>query len=114
MEPPKKSRVCFSIQPTNQERKMGDMPDLDRIKDRAQDVHEDVNAFALETVEALRKALDELTKIASANASATRDLGYAKLEDLSAAVRRNPITYLAAGVGAGLIAGLWRQRDIRR
>ncbi len=93
---------------------MGDMPNLERIKDRAQDVRKDVNALALETVEALRKAVDELTTIASVNASGTRDFGNAKLEDLSAAIRRNPITFVAAGVCFGLIIGLWRQRDNRR
>jgi archaellum component FlaC len=93
---------------------MGDMPNLDQIKDRAQDVRNDVNALALETVEALRKAVDELTVIASANAADTRDYGQAKLDDFSAAVRRNPLGYLAAGVGLGLVVGLWRQRDIRR
>ncbi len=93
---------------------MGDMPDLDRIKNSARDVHNDVNALALETVEALRKAVEELTTIIGVNAATTRDIGQAKLEDLSAAIRRNPLSYLAAGVGAGLVIGLWRQRDIRR
>lgn len=93
---------------------MNDRPDLERIKDRAQDVREDVNALAAETAEAMRKAVDELKEIVRANASGTRDLGHAKLEDLSAAVRRNPITSLLLGIGFGLVVGLWRQRDIRR
>ncbi len=93
---------------------MGERPDLDRIKDRAEDVRKDVNALALETVDALRKAVDELTVIASVNAAGTRDFGNAKMEELSAAIRRNPLSFVAAGVGVGLIIGLWRQRDIRR
>jgi hypothetical protein len=114
VEPPKKTRVWVSHNQKIQEQNMGDMPDLDRVKNSARDVHSDVNALAFETVEALRKAVEELTAIVGANAIATRDIGQAKLEDLSAAIRRNPLTYLAAGVGAGLVVGLWRQRDIRR
>lgn len=93
---------------------MGDMPNLDQLKDRAQDVRKDVNALALESVEALRKAVDELTTIARANAVDTRDYSQAKLEEFSAAIRRNPLGYFAAGVGLGMVVGLWRQRDISR
>ena len=93
---------------------MGEKPDFDRIKDRAQDVRKDVNALALETVEALRKAVDELTVIASVNAVGTRDFGNAKLEEFSASIRRSPISFVAAGFGLGLIIGLWRQRDVRQ
>jgi len=93
---------------------MNDKTDLERIKDKAQDVREDVNALASETVEATRKALDELTALLRANAYVTRDLGYAKLQDLSTSIQRNPLTSVALGVGVGFLFGLWRQRNVRR
>ncbi|MDR3460811.1 MAG: hypothetical protein P4L76_00670 [Beijerinckiaceae bacterium] len=93
---------------------MNDKTDLERIKDRAQDVREDVNALALETVEATRKALDELTALVRANAYVTRDLGYAKIHDLSASIQRNPLTSVAVGVGIGVILGSWRKGGGRR
>ena len=41
---------------------------------------------------------------------AAQDRGREKLDDLSAAVRRNPLGWLAAAAGAGLVVGLWRNR----
>ncbi len=51
---------------------MGERPNLDRIKDRAQDVRKDVNALALETVDALRKAVDESITRRSSNGRSIR------------------------------------------
>ncbi len=93
---------------------MDDKPDLDRIKDRAQDVREDVNALAAEAIDAMRKSVDELKAIVAANASNSRDLGYAKLQDLKVAIRRDPLSALLLSFGFGLILGLWRQRDVRQ
>ncbi|MGO9391623.1 hypothetical protein [Rhodoblastus sp.] len=97
-----------------QEKEMDDKPDLDRIKDRAQDVREDVNALAAEAIDAMRKSVDELKAIVAANASNSRDLGYAKLQDLKVAIRRDPLSALLLSFGFGLILGLWRQRDVRQ
>ena len=54
------------------------------------------------TLDALRQAGDA--------SRASRDLGREKLDDLTAAVRRNPFGWLAAAAGAGLVVGLWRNR----
>ena len=48
-------------------------PDLERIKDKARDVRVDVDELAAESVEALRKAVDELTAQLQANAVAAGD-----------------------------------------
>ena len=94
-----------------------------------------VGAAVAQAIDAMRKVADELTRLASqADRSATvaalkdagkaasdqasamaqdfahdaRDLGEAKLQDFTAAVRRNPLAWLAAALGLGLIVGLWK------
>jgi ElaB/YqjD/DUF883 family membrane-anchored ribosome-binding protein len=91
----------------------GYKPDLERIKDKARDVRVDVDELAAESVEALRKAVDELTAQLQANAVAAGDAWSAKRNEVEDAVRRNPFTALALAAGAGLIIGLWRQRNVR-
>jgi ElaB/YqjD/DUF883 family membrane-anchored ribosome-binding protein len=88
-------------------------PDLDRIKDKARDVRVDVDELAAESVDALRKAVERLTAQVQANASMARDAGFVKLDEVKHAVRRRPLSALALAAGAGLIVGLWRQRDVR-
>jgi ElaB/YqjD/DUF883 family membrane-anchored ribosome-binding protein len=90
----------------------GYQPDLERIKDKARDVRVDVDELAAESIEALRKAVERLTAQVQANASSARDAGSVKLDEVKYAVRRNPLTALALAAGAGLIVGLWRQRDV--
>jgi len=89
------------------------MPDLERLKDKARDVRVDVDELAAESVEALRKAVDQLTLVLQTNAMTARDAGSAKIGEIKHAVRRNPLSALALAAGAGLIIGLWRQRNVR-
>jgi ElaB/YqjD/DUF883 family membrane-anchored ribosome-binding protein len=91
----------------------GYKPDLERIKDKARDVRVDVDELAAESVEALRKAVDELTAQLQANDVAAGDAWSAKRDEVEDAVRRNPFAALALAAGAGLIIGLWRQRNLR-
>jgi ElaB/YqjD/DUF883 family membrane-anchored ribosome-binding protein len=91
----------------------GFQPDLERIKDKARDVRVDVDELAAESVEALRKAVDRLTEQVQASASTARNAGSAKLDEVRHSVWQNPLTALALAAGAGLIVGLWRQRDVR-
>jgi hypothetical protein len=65
------------------------------------------------TLDALKQARHAAAENLAGVADDARDLGQAKLEDLSAAVRRNPLAWLAAAVGIGLIVGLWRSGDRR-
>jgi ElaB/YqjD/DUF883 family membrane-anchored ribosome-binding protein len=105
------------------------------VSDQAKDL-------ATQAVESMRKAVDEMTALLRANAPAAvealkdarkaagenisglagdardlahdaRDLGRDRLDDLSVAVRRNPLTWLAVAAGAGLIVGLWNNRGGR-
>ena len=73
----------------------------------------DVDELAAESVEALRKAVDELTAQLQANAVNARGAGSVKLDEGEDAVRRNPPGALALAAGAGLLVGLWRQRNVR-
>ena len=91
----------------------GYKPDLERLKDKARDVRVDVDELAAESVEALRKAADQLTAQLQANAFTARDAWSAKIDEVKYAVRRNPLTALALAAGAGLILGLWRQGNVR-
>jgi hypothetical protein len=59
------------------------------------------------TLDALKQARHAATENLAGVADDARDLGLAKLEDLSAAVRRNPLAWLAGAVGVGVIVGLW-------
>ncbi len=88
-------------------------PELLRVKERAQDVREDVNALASETVLALRKAVDDLSTLLSSNALDARDLGFMKLDEISASIQRRPLAAVGLAAGLGLIVGLWRHRDGR-
>jgi hypothetical protein len=77
-----------------------------------------------EALHAVQKAMEDLAALLGADSTATlgairqageagraaQDLGREKLDDLSAAVRRNPLGWLAAAAGAGLVLGLWRNR----
>jgi len=88
-------------------------PDLERIKDKARDVRVDVDELAAESVLALQKAVDDLTAQLRANAANARDAGSARLDEVKHVVRRNPLGALALAAGAGLLVGLWRQRNVR-
>jgi hypothetical protein len=65
------------------------------------------------TLDALKQARHAAAENFAGVADDARDLGLAKLEDLSAAVRRNPLAWLVGAVGVGLIIGLWRKGDRR-
>jgi ElaB/YqjD/DUF883 family membrane-anchored ribosome-binding protein len=99
----------------------------------------DINALASQTVDAVQKAVDDLTELLSSHAPEAvaalkeaskaagenigdlahelkddaREIGRARLDDLSVAVRRNPLTALAIAAGVGLIVGLWNNRGGR-
>jgi hypothetical protein len=63
-------------------------------------------------------ALKNVSKAASDNlgdfAQGAGEAGRAQLDDLGRAVRRNPLAWLAAALGLGLIFGLWQGRDSSR
>jgi hypothetical protein len=68
------------------------------------------SAAALDTLkEASHAASDKVAGIAGD----ARDMSRLKLDELSAAVRRNPLLWLAGAMGLGLIMGLWRNRNGR-
>ena len=106
------------------------------IKDRAAEAAKaapDVNALLAQAVESINKIVDDVSRLlkndpadtvaaikdagkaASDNigtfAHDASDMGRAKMDDLGAAVRRNPLTWLAVAAGVGLIIGLWNGRD---
>ena len=105
------------------------------MEHNAEEARVDVNALAAQAMDAMRKAVDEMTELLRANApgavSALKeagkaagdnigdlahnagDIGRDRLDDLSAAVRRNPLSWLAAAAGLGLIFGLWNNRGGR-
>jgi hypothetical protein len=63
-----------------------------------------------EAVKALREAGRAATDNLAGLAGDARDIGEAGLDELSDSVRRNPLPWLAAALGLGLIVGLWRNR----
>ena len=103
------------------------------------EVKADVGALAAQAVDAVQKAVDDLTELLRGHAPEAaaalkeasraagenigdlahelkddaREIGRARLEDLSVAVRRNPLTALAIAAGVGLIVGLWNNRGGR-
>ncbi len=96
----------------------------------------DVTVLVAQAMESVRKAVDELTALFRAHApdavaalkdagkaagdnigdiaEDARDLGRARLDDLGAAVQRNPLSWLALAAGVGLIVGLWNGRGGRQ
>jgi ElaB/YqjD/DUF883 family membrane-anchored ribosome-binding protein len=98
-------------------------------------VASDVNALVAQAVEAIHRVVEDLSRLAadpSAKVAALKDagkataenlgefahdaskLGRSGLDEVSAAVRRNPLTWLAVAAGVGLIVGLWQRRDTSR
>ncbi len=95
------------------------MGDGDKKKDQAA---ADVNALAAEAVKAMHKAVVELSNLLGAEGAAgkigvmteeARNISRESLDDFSAVVRKNPLAWLAAAAGLGLIVGLWKSRDTR-
>lgn len=99
------------------------------------DAQPDPAALAAQAVEAIRKVTEELSRLLGAEgeiasslknagkaaseniggfAQDAQELGRARLDDLGDAVRRNPLAWLAAAAGVGLILGLWNGRGGRR
>ncbi|WP_294537572.1 hypothetical protein [uncultured Rhodoblastus sp.] len=122
----------------------GKKPDLKASEAASGVAGEDVkagedNALASNAVDAVRKAVEELTELLRGHgpeaASALKEAGKAagehiddlahdlkdeagafsraRLEELSAAVRKNPLAALSIAVGVGLIVGLWNNRGGR-
>ena len=103
------------------------------IKDRAADASPDVKLLLAQAVEAINKVVDDVSRLLKTDPADTvaaikdagkaasdnigtfahdaSDMGRAKIDDLGAAVRRNPLTWLAVAAGVGLIIGLWNGRD---
>jgi ElaB/YqjD/DUF883 family membrane-anchored ribosome-binding protein len=104
-------------------------------KDRAEATGDQVGAIVTQAVEAMRRAVEELSEILGDNATnagaalkeagnaasdnlsdmadGARDMGRVKLGYLTSAVKKNPLAWVAAAAGVGLIIGLWRNRDQR-
>lgn len=82
------------------------------VQDTARDVRDDVEARSSDDLEALQKAINELTVQLRANAANAADMGFARLDEVKETVRNSPLQALALAAGAGLIVGLWR-RDAR-
>jgi ElaB/YqjD/DUF883 family membrane-anchored ribosome-binding protein len=89
-------------------------PELERIKDRAKDLREDVGALTAETMVALRKSIDDLTALLTSNAWSARNRGYEQLSRLEGSIRSNPLQSIALAACGGLIIGLWRRRNLDR
>jgi ElaB/YqjD/DUF883 family membrane-anchored ribosome-binding protein len=103
------------------------------IKDRAADAAPDVSVLLAQAVEAINKVVDDVSRLLKTDPADTvaaikdagkaasenigsfahdaGDMGRARIDDLGAAVRRNPFTWLAVAAGVGLIVGLWNGRD---
>lgn len=64
-------------------------------------------------LDALKQAGQTASDNLASIAGDARDMGREGLDDLSAAVRRNPLAWLAAAAGVGLVVGLWRNRGGR-
>lgn len=108
---------------------------LNEAKSKTLDAKDDLNVLSHQALDALRRAADELTALLGANAAGAvaafkqagqsassnvndlagnaRDIGRDKLDDLSEAVRRNPLTSLALAAGAGMIFGMMRRNHRR-
>ncbi len=102
-------------------------------RERAENTGDQVGAMVTQAIEAMRRAVEELSDVLgdnAVNASAAlkeagkaatdnisdladgaRDLGRGKLSDFTTAVKKNPLAWVAAAAGVGLIIGLWRNRD---
>lgn len=65
-------------------------------------------------LDALKQAGQSASDNLSAAAGEARERGRETLDDLSAAIRRNPLLWLAAAAGLGLIVGLWRDAGGRK
>jgi hypothetical protein len=65
-------------------------------------------------LDALKQAGHTASDNLSVAAGEARARGQETLDDLSAAVRRNPLAWLAAAAGLGLIIGLWRDAGGRK
>lgn len=87
-------------------------PSVAEALQAAQKAMEDLAALlgtdSAAAVDALKQAGRAASDRVAGIADDARDLGRAGLEDLSAAVRRNPLAWLAAATALGLIVGLWR------
>jgi hypothetical protein len=117
--------------------KASDKADKKEAQDGPEDAPEaDANALSAQAMEAIHQAIDELASLLRAHApdavsalkqagqaagdnigdmaGDARDLGRAKLDDLGAAVRRNPLSWLALAAGLGLVVGLWNGRGGRK
>ena len=90
-----------------------------------------VSAAVTQAIDAMRRVVDELSRLAAVDPSETvaalkggakaasaqaqdlaqgaRGLSQARIEDLGDAVRRNPLAWLAAALGLGLIVGMWNR-----
>ncbi len=117
----------------------GEKLESEQVQQAADTAATDVAALAAQAMDAMRKAVDDMTELLRANApgavSALKeagkaagnniggmagdlahnasDIGRDRLDELCAAVRRNPISWLAAAAGLGLILGLWNNRGGR-
>lgn len=90
---------------------LGESPELQRVKEKAKDLRDDVNELTAETIVALRKSIEQLSAVLAANALEARNRGYSELNNLKEAIRRSPLQSVALATGCGLIIGLWRRRS---
>jgi ElaB/YqjD/DUF883 family membrane-anchored ribosome-binding protein len=103
------------------------------IKDPAADASPDVKLLLAQAVEAINKVVDDVSRLLKTDPADTvaaikgagkaasdnigtfahdaSDMSRARMDELGAAVRRNPLTWLAVAAGVGLIIGLWNGRD---
>ena len=65
-------------------------------------------------LDALKQAGQSASDNLTAAAGEARERGQETLDEFSAAVRRNPLAWLAAALGLGLIVGLWRDSGGRK
>ncbi|WP_298423535.1 hypothetical protein [Rhodoblastus sp.] len=107
----------------------------DRESETVENDAQPADSSITQALAAVQKAMEELAAVLGADSTATisalkqagqaasenlagltddaRDLGRAGLDEISESVRRNPLAWLAAAVGLGLVIGLWRNRGSR-
>lgn len=85
---------------------------LDALKHAGRAAADNLAGFA-EGARDMGRSAQDLGRSAQDLGRSAQDLGRDKLDDLGAAVRRNPLAWLAAAAGVGLVVGLWRNRGGR-
>jgi hypothetical protein len=86
---------------------------LQAVQKAMEDLAGLLGADSAATLDALKQAGRAASENLGGIANDARDRSRETLDDLSESVRRHPLSWLAAALGAGLVIGLWRNRGDR-